>query len=114
MAIYLVMALATVTTMAQQPIEGLWNTGNENTVVEIKEVQGVLEGKIYSSDNKDAQVGKLLVKELQRKGDFYNGKLYAIKRGQWVDATFTPGSKTLQIVASAGMRSKTVEWKRSE
>jgi len=103
---FLGVLLTPISINAQQSINGIWNTGQENTKIEINKTIG----KIYSSDNKNATVGKLIVKDLNKMGNSYNGKLYLIRRNQWVDAVFVPNGKSLNITISAGFQKKTVVW----
>jgi hypothetical protein len=91
---------------AQQSIEGLWDTGQDNTKIEIVSTAG----KVQSSDNEKATVGKLIVKELEKNDNTYKGKLYLIRRNRWVDAVFVPNGNSLTITISAGWQSKTLKW----
>ena len=43
-----------------------------------------------------------------RKG--YKGKLFAAKKGEWMDAELKEKDNKLSITVSAGFMSKTVEW----
>lgn len=65
---------------AQESIMGKWNTGQDNTQIEIKAIGNEHEGTIISSDNPNAPIGKLIIKEVIKVGDKYEGKLYAVKR----------------------------------
>jgi uncharacterized protein (DUF2147 family) len=95
---------------AQESIEGVWNTGKENTTVEIKSTEKGLEGGILSSDNAKAKIGLLIVKNLKQEKGLYKGKLYAVKKRKWLDATFEKKGATLEIVVSSAWGSKTIEW----
>lgn len=95
---------------AQSDLTGIWNTGTDNSKIEISETDGSLVGKLISSDNENAQIGKTLVKELEADGDHWKGKLYAPKRGEWYDATFEAGGDKLEITIGSGFMSRTVEW----
>ncbi|MEL7223034.1 MAG: hypothetical protein AAGJ93_17050 [Bacteroidota bacterium] len=97
---------------AQTAIVGVWNTGQENTKVEIKEAGSQMEGTILSSNNEKV-VGTLIIKNVQPVGEAYKGQLYAIKKDRWVDAVFKPEGEKLTITVSSGWRSKTVEWTAS-
>lgn len=112
--ILLLILFSTFSIYAQSSIEGIWDTGNDNTKVEIKKIDGKLEGKIASSDNTKATIGKLIIKELQEDGDEYKGKLYAIKKSRWVDAVFAQKGQKLIMTISAGFRSRTVEWVKAD
>ncbi|MEO0723256.1 MAG: hypothetical protein AAFZ63_01860 [Bacteroidota bacterium] len=97
---------------AQQSIAGVWNTGNDNTKIEITEVDGVYEGRIFSSDNDKAPIGKRLLKDVQLVDGEWQGKLYAAKREEWMDAVLEATGDELAITVKAGWVSRTVEWSR--
>ena len=105
--IFLGLLLSSFSINAQQGIEGLWDTGQENTKIQIISTVG----KIYSSDNEKATVGKLIVKELKKINNTYKGKLYLIKRNRWVDAEFVRNGNFLNVTISAGLQSKSLKWK---
>lgn len=91
---------------AQQSINGIWNTGQDNTKIEINSTTG----KIHSSDNEKATVGKLIVKDLNRVNNTYKGKLYLIRRKRWTDAVFVPNGTSLNVRVSAGFQKKEMVW----
>ncbi len=91
---------------AQKSIEGLWDIGQDNTKIEIISTAG----KIHSSDNEKATVGKLIVKELKKMDNTYKGKLHLIRRNRWVDAVFVRNGNFLKVTISAGWQSKTLMW----
>ena len=104
--------LSSLTMDAQQSLAGIWNTGNDNTKIEITAVNDVYEGKIVSSDNAKAKIGKLLLKEVQLVDGEWKGKLFAAKRGKWMDAVLKEKNNQLQVTVKAGWRSKTLEWRK--
>ncbi len=104
--LFLGLLLTSVSTYAQHTLDGIWDTGIENTTIEIK--NGV--GKIYSSDNQKATKGKLMIKEIKKTNNTYKGKLYSIKIKRWIDAEFIPKANSLDVFISSGMRSKTLKW----
>ena len=110
LSIILFILFSTLSINAQQPIEGIWNTGKENTKIEIKKSNNEIEGTILSSDNVKAPVGKLMIQEVVEKNGVFKGKLYAIKKGKWVDAVFNRNGNTLNITVSSGWMSKTIQW----
>lgn len=97
---------------AQQSIAGTWNTGKENTKIEITEVDGLYQGKIVSSDNEKVKIGKLLLKEVRSVRKGYKGKLFAAKKGEWMDAMLEAKDNKLSITVSAGFMNKTIEWSK--
>lgn len=99
---------------AQSTIEGVWATGKDNTTVEIRATDDVLEGKIKSSDNTKAEVGTRIIKNLREDEGSYKGELYIIKMQRWVNATFSPKGEKLIVTVSAGFRSKTIQWERAD
>ena len=102
--------ISSLSMSAQQSIAGIWNTGKENTKIEITEVDGLYQGKIISSDNEQAKIGKLLLKDIKSVRKGYKGKLFAAKKGEWMDAELKEKDNKLSITVSAGFMSKTVEW----
>uniref|UniRef100_UPI0040492E2B hypothetical protein n=1 Tax=Flavobacterium sp. TaxID=239 RepID=UPI0040492E2B len=91
---------------AQHSIEGIWDTGKENTTIEIKNGAG----KIYSSNSSQATEGKLMIKDLKKEQKEYTGKLFIIRKNKWVDAVFVPNGNALTITVSVGLQSKTLKW----
>lgn len=104
--IFLGLLLTSFSINAQQSIDAIWDTGKQNTTIEIKNG----EGKIYSSDNIKATKGKLMIKEINKIDNKYKGKLYIIKINKWVDAVFVPNGNLLSITISTGWQSKTLKW----
>ncbi len=102
--------LSTLTMYAQQSPAGIWNTGKDNTKIEIAETNGVYEGKIFSSDNAEAKIGKRLLKDVKSVDGAWKGKLYAAKRGKWMNAVLEEKDDQLLITVKAGLMSKTIEW----
>jgi hypothetical protein len=104
--LFLALFLTSISINAQQSVEGLWNSGQDNTQIEIISTTG----KIYSSDNDKATVGKLIIKELKKTENTYKGKLHLIRRNRWVDAVFVRNGNFLNVTISAGWQSKTLKW----
>lgn len=97
---------------AQTAPAGVWNTGQDNTLVEITNVEGRYIGKLISSDSPDAKIGNLLLKDLKSVGGVWKGQLYAPKRGAWYDATVEAKGDRLIIKVGSGLTSKTITWTR--
>lgn len=97
---------------AQSAPTGVWNTGNDNSKVEITEVDGNYVGTLISSDNTKAKIGKQLLKDLKPDGDAWKGKLFAPKKGKWLDATLQEKGNQLLIKVGSGFMSKTLKWKK--
>ena len=98
---------------AQSKIEGVWNSGRDNTDIEILEENGEWVGKIKSSDNEKAILGKVILKDLEKQGDKWVGQLFVIRQKKWVDVTITPKENNLDLIVSAGFRKKEVQWLKS-
>ena len=97
----------------QSNITGTWDTGEDNTVIEIIEIDGKPTGKIKASDNPKAKIGKIILKEVKKTGRIWNGKIYAAKRQKWYDAEITHKGDVLEIEISVGFFKKTLEWKKT-
>lgn len=110
LSILLFVLFSTLSINAQSSIEGIWNTGKENTKIKIKKNNNEIEGVILSSDNAKAPIGKLMIKEVIEKNAVFRGKLDVIKKGKWVDAVFNRKGDTLNITVSSGWMSKTIQW----
>ena len=80
----LILVLFTTISMNAQSIAGVWNTGEDNTKIEIAEDNGVANGKILSSDNAKAKVGNQILKDVKFSDGEWKGKLYAAKKGEWL------------------------------
>ena len=96
---------------SQNEIVGKWDTGKENSVVEIYEKSGELFGKIISSDRAEV-VGKINLRNLENKGDHWEGELFVFKRRSWYDVSIHEENDTLQLVISVGFFEKEVQWPR--
>lgn len=102
--------LCVIASNAQSSIEGIWNTGKENTKIEIAAVNGVYQGKIVSSDNAKAKSGAQLLKEIQLVDGKWQGKLFAAKKKKWMDAVLVEKDNQLLITVKAGLMSRTIKW----
>ena len=108
--ISLCLLLSALSLSAQDTLTGIWNTGQENTKIEITEADGVFTGAIHSSDNEKAKIGAQLLKEVKPSGEAWKGKLYSAKRGKWYNAELKPEGNKLLVTVKAGFMSKTIEW----
>jgi len=97
---------------AQDDLTGSWNTGKQNTIIKIFEKEGVYFGELISSDNPKAIIGKQLIKDVKNDDGEWKGKLFAVKKKEWVDAEFDMKEDNLEITISVGFFTKTIEWKK--
>jgi hypothetical protein len=95
----------------QNEIVGKWNTVKENSIVEIYEDSGELFGKIISSDQPEV-VGKINLRNLENKGDHWEGELFVFKRRSWYDVSIHEENDTLYLIISVGFFEKEVQWPR--
>ena len=111
--VLLTFGLFSFTGFAQSEVDGNWVVGGQNTVVKIVEEGSVHSGKIMSSDNPKAEIGKHMVKDLkQNKKGKWEGQVYSPKRKEWYDAEFTRKGEILEVTISVGFFSKTMKWKK--
>ncbi len=108
----LTLVLFTTISMNAQSLAGIWNTGEENTKIEITEDNGVVSGKILSSDNAKAKIGKQIIKDVKFSNGEWKGQLYAAKKGKWYDAVLKENGSQLDITIKVGWMSKTITWKK--
>jgi hypothetical protein len=110
-AFILLALFISLTAYSQNDIVGIWNTEKENSIVEIYEDNGELFGKIISSDRAEV-VGKINLRNLQNKGDHWEGELFVFKRRSWYDVSIYEENDTLYLVISVGFFEKEVQWPR--
>jgi hypothetical protein len=93
-------------------LEGTWDIGEDNTIITIVQENGQWVGKIKSSDKPKAKVGKVILKDLKKVGDKWEGTVYSAKKKDWFDVVITPKGDVLELKVSAGAFSKTKKWKK--
>jgi len=96
---------------SKNDIVGIWNTEKENSIVEVYEYRGELFGKIISSDQPGV-VGKINLRNLENKGDYWEGELFVFKRRSWYDVSMHEENDTLYLLISVGFFEKEVQWPR--
>ena len=94
-------------------IVGTWNTLEDNTTIQILEQKGMLIGRIKSSDNTKAQVGRLILKDLIKSGNSWSGKIFAIKKNEWYDVEITSKKNGLNLKIQIGFIHKNLIWEKS-
>lgn len=109
---YLLLLVISSQLAAQGELTGNWQTGEDNSVVEVTESNGIAVGKLVSSDNPKAIMGTEILRNVTQSNGVWKGKIWAAKRQKLMDATITPSADTLQIKVSAGMISRNVTWMR--
>lgn len=103
------LTLSLTVAMQQHAIEGKWNTGQENTIVEIQKENGEYFGKIVSSDKVDS--GTLILKDFKSDGDNWKAKLYSFKKEKWMNASLKmDDQQMLAVTVKAGLVSKSITW----
>jgi hypothetical protein len=97
----------------QSPISGIWDTGDQNTLVEIFEEGDFLKGKIVSSDNEKVEIGFIMLKDLKETKGSWNGKVYSFKKKEWFDVKIKPDGNELDLQISSGFMKRSKVWKKS-
>jgi uncharacterized protein (DUF2147 family) len=108
--VLIAISLFSLNSFAQSDVSGEYIIGEKNTVVKIEQHNGIYNGKIISSGNPNADIGKLILKELKQTEGKWKGELYSPKRERWYDAEFIPKENSLDVKIKAGFFSKTMEW----
>lgn len=106
--------LTSTSLMAQNPIIGQWNTGQEHTIIEVIEIEGKIEGRIVESANAKVPIGRCIFKDLYSHPAGVKGKLYSLRKHKWFEATLYPSSNQMKITITTGLAKRTVVWKRKE
>ena len=110
--IVVLLLLFGLTMQAQESLVGTWNTGKDNTKIEITAEKDVFVGKIISSDHAKAKIGKQLLKDIKSVGGAWKGKMYSPQKNKWFDAVLEDKGNQLLITIKAGWTSKTITWKK--
>lgn len=98
-----------VYTSAQQSLEGLWKTGKEETLIKIFYSNEQLIGKIKSSNNEQAEIGKIILKDFESEGNKWVGKIYAVKRKKWYNVEIISKEEVLELKISFGLMSRSLQ-----
>jgi uncharacterized protein (DUF2147 family) len=110
----LVLIASPLYSQTQPLISGTWDTGRENTKVEISEGEsGVLSGIIRSSDNSKVETGLIMLKNLEKLDGTWKGKIYSLKRKEWFDVEIKLNGDQLMLEVSNRLFTRSIEWKRS-
>lgn len=112
LSVLLFVLFAAISVNAQTAISGTWNTGTDNTTIELKKTGDKYGGKIVSSDNSKAKKGKQIVKDVTSQKGAWKGKIYIAQKGKWADAKFVRKGDTLEVTIYSGWMSKTVKWEK--
>jgi uncharacterized protein (DUF2147 family) len=110
--ISIIVIFCSLPAFGQADLSGIWATGDDNTIIEISDVDGQFTGKIKSSDNQKAKIGKVILKDLKQNGSKWMGRIFAARRGEWHDVEIKPNKDVLELKISVGFFSKSLEWKR--
>ena len=63
--------------------------------------------------NPKAKIGTVILRDFQKKGNVWKGKLYAVKRGRLV-ASIKPSNDALNITVYASFITKSLTWKKTK
>ena len=107
-------SLLTLSLSSQEMTAGIWLTGEENTKIETYQKDGTWYGKIVSSDNLKAKIGRDILIGFKKEKEHWVGKLYASKRDKILDAIINPKKEELNIIVSAGFFKKKLTWPKEE
>ncbi len=87
-----------------------WLNGDQNSKVQTYQKDGKWYGKLVSSDNPQAPIGRdVLMGFVKKEGD-WQGKVYVVRRDKVLDGTIEPHLDKLLIEVSVGFFSKHVQW----
>lgn len=93
-------------------IIGLWDTGQQGTIIEVSGSDGALVGKITSSDNPKVKMGTVLLKNFNHSKGLWNVALYSMKRKEWYDGVLKLRGNVLEIEITSGWIKKKISWRR--
>jgi len=94
----------------QEMTTNTWLTGEQNTRVQTYQKDGKWYGKLVSSDNPQAPIGKDVLMAFVEVEGVWQGKVFAVKRNEILDGVIEPHDHKLLIEVSVGFFSKVVQW----
>lgn len=106
--------LLALKTQAQKSIEGVWQTGKDNTIIHVQNIQNEWNGKVVSSDNENASPGKLVIRNMVWNGEIWEGEFYVPPLDSWLDATMEPEGNQAEVTVYVGWFSKSLTWVKME
>ena len=98
---------------AQADITGKWETGEDNTIVEITEKDGVYKGEIFSSDKEGEEIGRQMIKDVKLDKGKFKGKISPPGMG-WKNVEFEREDNTLKVKVSVAFIKKKFKWTKME
>lgn len=102
-ALFVAILFSATTVYSQQEIAGIWNTGENNTKIEITEDAGLFVGKIISSDDSSIKIGNQILKDVKFNNGEGKGKVYAAKKGKWYDAVLQRKDNYIEVKLKVGL-----------
>ena len=112
-AVLFIFLFGAISMNAQSSLNGIWNTAQDSTKIEIKSENGIYIGKIISSDNLNVKKGTLILKEVKSVSGKSEGKLHSLKKKKLFDAVLELKGSKVMVTVKSGWQSKTVEWTKS-
>jgi uncharacterized protein (DUF2147 family) len=110
----IILSLLCIFNNSNEPsIIGTWNTLEDNTKIQITDQKGILIGKIISSDNTKAQIGKIILKDLIKSGNSWSGKIFAVKKNEWYNVEISSMKNSLNLKIHVGFIHKNLIWEKS-
>ena len=94
----------------QEMTANTWLTGEQNTRVQTYQKDGKWYGKLVSSDNPKAPIGKDVLMGFVKVEGAWQGKVFALKRNEVLNGVIEPHDHKLLIEVSVGFFSKVVQW----
>jgi len=113
-AVFLVASLSINANESLLEIEGVWKTGNNNSLVKIAINEGIMVGELIKSDKAKTKVGTLILSELKQQKNHWQAIVYSIKRDKFFPAEITRQGNQLLLEIDAGLFTKEVKWQLQE
>jgi len=111
----ILVSIITMTSLAaQSALDGRWNTGEDNTIIQTYVKDDAWYGKIVSSDNPKAKIGTNILRGFKKEGDKWIGKLYAAKRDKIMKSEIRLIDSALNITVFAGFITRNLTWEKIE
>lgn len=99
-------------TISQSTLEGVWDTGMENTLIHIYKSDDQYMGKVLASDNEKAPIDMQVLRNVKQVESHWEGEFFIPRFGTWMEAEFAPSKESLDVQVSVGWFKRKRTWSR--
>ena len=99
---------------AQNPLEGTWLVGKQNTKVKTYQKGDEWFGKVIETDNPKMKIGTDVLLNFKIVDGEWLGQMYAVRIGKMMNAKIEPQKDVLLVRVTKGFISREMKWLRAK